>query len=209
MATLQRESWVDAFKYFKNLTSLSMRDGNDQALLSAQQYCRKLVKLRLTAHAISADLQAVLNFPELEELIIDAPHSLPSGGPAVEQHPKIFRLPKLKELVFLASSDNFGIVTSVPRLEAPRLERMFLSDYALRLVTIMEPNYLEQVTMLLDGCLNFDTVATIYMHSWLSRTKCLEVWYRKETMPCDRCWKTLNWIFNHKVTRFRQLERDC
>lgn len=145
--TYQEVTWCRAFENFKDLKSLVLCNGHGKALESAQLHCRTLTKLTLKRFALTKPLCDLLDFPLLEELVIDeidvSPHLELQYGSSRRTFAHLKHL-----TILIARVAHFHYLEQMPvTIEAPILETAFLTDMLHDFVEIIPGNVFHQLTL--------------------------------------------------------------
>lgn len=137
-------NWIEAFEEFSNLESLILNNGHVRVLKSIRNCCHGLNKLVLKRFAFNLPLDDLLNFPQLEELVIEDLDIFPwfIGESQVV-------VPNLKSLTMcmLMKIDTEELNIPAITIKAPLLEEARFSDVIQHFVRLESIDCLRKFTL--------------------------------------------------------------
>lgn len=166
--------WIQAFEEFSNLDSLILNNGHVRVLKSIRNCCQRLNKLVLKRFAFNLPLDDLLNFPELEELVIEDLDIFPwfIGESQIV-------VPNLRSLTMcmLVKIDTEELNIPPITIKAPMLEKARFSDMLHHFVRLESVDCLRKFTLsvvsspssffsprMFHGCLGNVTAVIIETH---------------------------------------------
>lgn len=137
LKTFWDEGWDQTFENLGGLSVVKLTGGHGRVMSSVRTYCRGLKKLTLVQFALTKPLGQLLDFPELEELVIEDLDVSPSSLELQSGESQLV-YNNLKHLTFLISycASFVHLTRLATTIKAPELQSARLSEILYRFVRI-------------------------------------------------------------------------